>query len=331
MYIRRKDLNAILEAYGITPHSCTKTARGLVNYNWIVDAGKNKYILRGSRFKKRKELEFEIKYLNYLKTHGFEYQIPSAVRSRAGHFVKEFSGINFWVYTYIDGEFKRHPERQELRAIAVMMGKYHTILEQSQFGVSHKKDIIRMNSIITGIKRQSNRLRGNSSHIDSLYLKYSKILVPAAENLCLEGYSKLKRYPLHRDFGMRNFLWNGKQLTGIIDFENVSGPAEPLVRDISSFFQYHCRKRKYEMDLDMTRYFLAKYLKYRRITAMEIKLIPDLMISMYAEDFDFGYWRLKNDPKRASASEFELCAKSARWCAANSDRIIQNLKASLEN
>ena len=44
-------------------------------------------------------------------------------------------------------------------------------------------------------------------------------LIPLLKGLNVKEYSKLKKYPLHRDINPENTLWKNKKLVGIIDFD----------------------------------------------------------------------------------------------------------------
>jgi Ser/Thr protein kinase RdoA (MazF antagonist) len=325
MKLDKKTLDRILGAYGIIPLAYSKTTKGLVNFNWVVDAGKAKYVLRVSRFKNVKELESELDYLSYLKRHNFPYKVPVPVRKLEGGFTSKVCGLNAWVYGYIGGEVKARLGDAELNEIARMAGRYHALIEKSGFGTHSEEDLVRVKAIVRGLRKAELRaLSRKKDSIDRAFLDNVGAMISMAKSIDLRTLSGFKRYPLHRDFGARNFLWKGSRLVGVLDFENIGSVQEVLLRDVASFFEYHCRKRRYEMDLVSAKLFLEEYSRYRRLSNAEIALIPDLMVLGYTEDFEFDYWRLRND-KKAKLSDMVLTSRSAAWCYANREMIKRNL------
>ncbi|MBT7567490.1 phosphotransferase [archaeon] len=306
-----------------------KTEKGVVNLNWIVRTTKGKYILRElGKSKKLKELKFELKYLDYLKRKKFPYKIPSPIKNRKRESFIKKGGSIFWVYEFIEGRDIKRFGYPELKECAKMMAIYHQIIENS--GIDNKtsySDFAR-EEILEEIKSFQKEI-GNSpkDEKEKIFLGESNKLLPLLNNLNVVGYSKLKKYSLHRDIGPENTLWKNKKLVGVIDFENVGEIKDTLIKDLAVMLQYSCRDKtyKYKLDLKLVKFFLKEYKKHHPLSRTEISFIPEIIIAGAIEDFSYSYWMLIHDPERAKLYRLKLYSKVAQWFNQNKNEILKEI------
>jgi len=310
--------------------SYQKAKKGVCNTNWILKTTKGKYILRNlAKFKKRGELKFELNYLNYLKKNNFPYKIPSPIKTKSNKFFIKINKDYFWLYEFIEGKEIKRFSYHELKEIAKMMADYHRIIKKSKLDNKKHYSPFAKNEILKEIlsfrkKITKNKKRGQK---ESIFLNESKKLIPLLKSLDSKTYSKLAKYPIHRDINPENTLWKNGKLIGIIDFENVSEIKETFIKDISGMLQYSCRDKKsnYKTDLELARFFIKEYKKYHKLSTEEISLIPDIIIAGAIEDFSYSYWMLLNDTERAKLYRLKLYSKVAQWHNKNKEYIINNL------
>ena len=312
--------------------SCKKTKKGVVNINWIVKTTKGKYVLRKTaKFTRIKDLKFELSYLTYLKEHNFPCRIPNPIISRNKRFFLRFKGHYFWIYEYIEGRDIERFGHSELKECAKMTAIYHKIIERSN--LDNKKG----NGDVFGkiwITKELEKLRtqilkkDKQDRKDKIFLEESSKLILIIKNLDERDYSKIPRYPIHRDINPENTLWKNKKLVGLIDFENVGTMNDTLIKDISGMLQYSCRDKlqKYKLNLKLAKFFLKEYKKYHQLSNKKIEFIPDIITAGSIEDFCWTYWMLVNDPKRARLYRLKLYSQVAQWCNKNKEEIIENLK-----
>lgn len=309
--------------------SYKKAKKGVVNLNWIVKTTKGKYILRElGKNKKLKELNFELEYLGYLSNKRFPYKIPAPIKNKKGNFFIQRNNSIFWVYEFIEGRDIKRFGYPELRECARMMAIYHKLIEKSHLDnktsysdFARKEILEEVNSFLEKIGHHP------KDEKKKIFLEESNKLIPLLNRLNVKGYSKLKKYPLHRDINPENTLWKNKKLVGVIDFENVGEIKDTLMKDITGMLQYSCRdkKHKYKLDLKLVKFFLKEYKKYHPLSKTEISFLPEIIIAGAVEDFSYSYWMLLNDPERAKLYRLKLYSKVAQWHSKNREEILKEI------
>jgi len=308
-----------------------KAVKGVSNHNWILNTSEGKFVLRKvSKEKKLSELEFELKYLNYLKEKGFEYKIPYPIKTKQGKFFLKINSSHYWMYHYISGTNIKRFDKKELKEVAKMMASYHKIIEKSGLknGIK-KKEVFNRKEIIEEMEDFRKKLKNKSklNARDKIFFEESSDLISLFKNLEGKEYSKLKRYPLHRDINPENTLWKSGKLIGVIDFENVGSVNDTIMKDIAGMLQYSCRdkKDKHKIDLKLAKFFLNEYKKYHKLSKKEVSFIPDIITAGAIEDFGYAYWMLINDPERAKLYRLKLYSNVAKWFNKNRNKIIRKL------
>jgi Ser/Thr protein kinase RdoA (MazF antagonist) len=309
--------------------------RGEVNRNFILTAGEGKFVLRQvlshSHYQRPSDLEFELGYLNYLKKAGFPYHVPVAIPSRTGKLFAKVRGRYFWLYKFIEGKAIGRLNESHLTQLTKMMGTYHRLLERS--GLDNGKSSVDVYSRASTLKEMEGyrlevlRKHRMSGQEDVTFMEESARLIALLRNLDETPYSNLKRYPIHRDIIPENLIWQGTKLVGLIDFEHVSGTNEPTVKDIAVAIQFICRdnKLKHQLDLKLASRFLQSYRKWHSVSAREVRLIPNLVVSGFIEDFAWTYWMLRNDPQRARPDALKLYSRAALWSYESREEITRAL------
>jgi homoserine kinase type II len=327
----KREIKKLLENWDIGELiSCRQAQKGVVNINWIVKTTQGKYVLRKiMHFTKIEDLRFELNYLTHLKEHNFPYRIPAPIRTKNKEFFLKFRGSYFWIYEYIEGRDIKRFGYSELRECARMMAIYHKIVRSS--GLDNKKgsEVFNRNSVLKELQkfRTQTLEKGKLERKDRIFLKESSTLIPLMKSLDGREYSKLPKYPLHRDINPENILWKNKRLVGLIDFENIGTMNDTVIKDISITLQYSCRdrKHKHKLDLKLAKFFLREYKKYGQLSGKEIEFLPDIITAGSTEDFSYAYWMLVNDPKRAKLYRLKLYSKTAQWYHRNKQEIIEKL------
>jgi homoserine kinase type II len=330
--LNRTEIKTLLENWDIGELvSYRRAEKGVVNINWIVKTTQGKYVLRRVvHFTTVKDLEFELDYLTYLKEQGFPYRIPAPIRTKNEKNFLKFKNSYFWLYEYIEGRGIKRFGYSELRECARMMATYHRIIEIS--GLDNKKgngEVFNRKPVLEELEKFRAQIlaKEKQDSNDRIFLKESSILIPLLKSLDGREYSKLPRYPIHRDINPENTLWKNKKLIGLIDFENIGTMNDTMIKDISVMLQYSCRdkKQKHKLDLKLARFFLKEYKKHRQLSDREIEFLPYIITAGSIEDFSYAYWMLVNDPKRARLYRLKLYSQTAQWYQKNKQEIVKKL------
>ena len=328
----KREMKTLLENWDIGKLiSCRQAEKGVVNINWIIKTAQGKYVLRKiTHFTKAEDLKFELNYLTYLKEHNFPYGIPAPIRTKNEKNFLKFKGSYFLLYEYIAGRNIKRFGYSELKECAKMMAIYHKMIESS--GLDNRKgigEVFNRKSVLEELEKFRAQVitKDKQDRKDRIFLKESSILIPLLKSLNGREYSKLPKYPLHRDVNPENTLWKNKKLVALVDFENVGTMNDTVIKDISILLQYSCRnrKQKHRLDLRLAKFFLKEYKKYRQLSDKEIEFLPDVITAGAIEDFSYAYWMLVNDPKRAKLYRLKLYSKTAQWYNKNKQEIIKKL------
>jgi len=332
--MNRKNIEIILRNWDTGDLvSLRQATKGVVNINWVIKTAKGKYVLRRvAQLAEPDALEFEMNYLVFLKEQGFPYEIPVPMRMRNGEFVTMLEDSRFWVYKYVEGRPVKRFGYSELKECAKMMAIYHTIIESS--GLDNRKgcdEVFKEKCVPEEMERFAAKIlkkhERDRDKKERIFLKESATLIPLIRSLDTTEYSKLPRFPLHRDINPDNTLWKKGKLMGLIDFENTGTMNDTVIKDISVMLQYSCRdkKQKYKTDLRLASFFLREYRKHHKLSDEEIAFIPDIITAGAIEDFSYAYWMLINDPKRAKLYRLHLYSQVAQWHHKNKTWIIKKL------
>ena len=305
--------------------------QGEVNHNFVIGTSKGKYVLRqAAHHRTSAELEFELAYLDYLSRSNFPYKIPLAIPTTNGELFVAVQGRFYWLYEFLEGTFVERLNKSRLTQLARMMATYHLLIEKSHLnnGKPHS-DLFNRTPVLKEIgDYQAEILHRNRANRDDVtFVKESKILERILRGLDESPYSNLRWYPIHGDINPQNLIWKNGMLVGLLDFENVSTTNGPTIRDISQCYNTAFRdaKVKHRLNLNLVKQFLLYYKQYHPMSNKEVRLIPNLMIAGFIEDFVYAFWMLRNDPERARGYRLALYSRAARWSHSNRERIAQAL------
>ncbi len=332
-----REAKGAISAWNIgTPIGWSVAEQGEVNRNFIIRAKQGRYVLRQvlshSHYGSSKDLEFEFAYLNYLERVGFPYQVPSAVPTREGRLFIKVRGRYYWLYRFIEGTVVEKLNESHFEELARMMGTYHLLVERSRLSNGKPAvDLYRRDWTLKEMERYRLELlkKPRMNPRDATFIEESAKLIPVLRRLDERPYSRVKRYPIHRDIIPENLIWKKNKLVGLIDFEHVSGTNEPTVKDIAVTLQFTCRDKKlnHRLDLKLVKRFLRSYEKWHSVSDEEIDLIPKLIATGFIEDFVWAYWMIRNDPERASPYGLKLSSTAAQWSYSKRDKIAQAIES----
>jgi Ser/Thr protein kinase RdoA (MazF antagonist) len=188
-----------------------------------------------------------------------------------------------------------------LREVAKMISEYHRVLEKSGLYLGNRKsDPLLKKQLLNEIKENRRFIdsKKKKSRADKLYYAKSENLLHIVGVIDSKKCDKLKQFPIHRDIGPENILWENRRISGIIDFENVGISNDVLVKDLAMVIQSALTSDQGFIDIVRAKYFIDEYRKHRSISMKEIELIPDIVVSIFIDNFNYSYWLVNNDSNR---------------------------------
>ena len=279
-----------------SPFSCELAKEGMSNINWVINTTKGNYVLRKVTHLRDEDLNFELKYLSYLKEHGFDYEVPSPIRTNENENFLRLNGSYFWLYELIKGEHIKELNNSELGECAKMMASYHSIIESSELDNNKGNGYIFDNvEVLENLKTDISKIskKGIRDMEDKFFVIEAAVLIPILESLGRDAHSKLPTFPLHLDMNPGNLLWKNNKLVGVLDWEHVSKLNATIIEDVSGMLYYSVNGKldRYKLNIDRAKFFLREYRKYHDLSDDELCLIPNTLIAGSIEDFIYKYRR----------------------------------------
>lgn len=221
---------------------------GHTNKSFLFTSDQKKYIIRLyakdlKTPRTKPSINFEINLINLFHQKGIPTPIP--LKNIKREYATQINDQFLTVFEYIDGEKvygKLKPTH--FNQVGQIMAQVHQItLEQNL-----KTDIIWPEGSFF-------------DHVNSF-----------------SGYEQdlrsLPQYLIHGDFYFGNLLFKKDKLVGLLDFDHYR--MGHFIDDITRFFvaeMAHSEKKEYDLTKDFVDNFWQGYLKFRKLTKMELKLL----------------------------------------------------------
>jgi len=263
--IERDELEQFLSNYNVGELKDYRgISDGIENTNYFVDTIKDgaelRYVLTIFEHHDLEEMQY---YLN-LMHHLADHKVPSAnpVADNEGHYLRLFAGKPIALVERLAGGSITETTVSICQQIGVAMGKMHTA------GLSFEQ-------------HQPNP-RGPHWFVETANALQEKL---PAEDLNLlndeiafqkaNRDAELPRGTVHADLFRDNSLWEGDQLSGIIDFYYANDDA--LLYDLAVTANDWCVFDDFSLDKDKVQAFLNGYHQYRPLTDVEQQYWPVLL------------------------------------------------------
>jgi homoserine kinase type II len=262
---------------------------GLVNYNYLLNTKKGKYIVRiiGDKSPKAlKELDLQFKIFEYLKNKKFPYLIPSPLERDNSRKILNIGSKKVWVYEMISGKNFDRPSMLQIKLMAKTLATYHKYISGLK-GVKQKDESEKR--ILQNFKKMKKiTLRDEA---DKLALKY--------KDYFMEIFDKVKKIKdsskqlfVHGDFDSSNVLFKGDKLIGIIDFGDSF--YAPRIFDVSVSIRDSCYTRG-KIDMKKVKIFLREYEKVNKLSKKEKSMIIPTILKANVDFFVWAYVEMKKE------------------------------------
>lgn len=213
-------VRAALERYGVvdyramkTPQSETQEPRAHV---WEVQTGGRRFFLK--RYHAWLDTQ-AIRYEHSLLAHLAERRIPVAVplKARDGETFASADGMRWGLYPALPGRQVTYQEWMwRVPRAAEMLALVHVAAQEFQpDGAPHPE------WGPWSLARVDNMLRQWPQLPDPLSEVVASARDRLAERYFAAAYSELPRTIVHGDYGLTNLLWQGENISGVLDFERA--------------------------------------------------------------------------------------------------------------
>ncbi len=225
--------SAILQSYRLGEVKSYRLLPGWFNTSFRVETKRGTYILRFFRpgAKTAKELEFLFELLSFLRSKGCPVQ--EVFPTKKGALSLEIEILDKVMYlavlSYLEGEIKKYGAIKDchLQRVGRYLAKLHGHLRNFPLA-----QIFRMRSATEEFEQRLRKIKTQlSANLDLNYFDLSESrhrFLVEAWRIDYSGFVRLqsglmteRAQLIHADLTVSNFLFDGKDVSGILDFDDV--------------------------------------------------------------------------------------------------------------
>jgi len=291
--LQAEDIHCILGLYGLADANFIEPlSLGISNSNYKIqtERGEN-VILKVSNDKNKLELLEEQEILIQLEAYK---KSLTPFKTKNDELVYEYNGLHGVIFPLARG-VNPIGEKFEIEAIGRELAIFHNFTQTNDKTFKDTRGHSKVGFDLEGIERYL-----SFDHALSDYKEYFNKLLDS-EMLKLWRESNLTSGLIHGDLYSDNILFDGKEISKILDFEQA-GRGEYLL-DLGICISGCCIDMKgfsiKQMDL-----LLKGYTEIRKLSKNDEKLLPTAVLLGF---FDIALWRIKRffegslDPKRKNS------------------------------
>ncbi|MCF6282453.1 MAG: homoserine kinase [Candidatus Polarisedimenticolaceae bacterium] len=259
--VERDQLESFLENYSLgTLRSFQGISDGIENTNYFVTTTQGKYVLTLFEALTAEELPFFLDLMAYLAKH----EVPSAspLADRQGDFLRELNGKPAALVQRLSGRGVEKPNEAQCAALGRMLGRLHRVGQGFEPQRKNSRDVDWWPEAAT-------KVMSKLSTADQQQLQ-SEMAYQASQSR--DG---LPRGVIHADLFCDNALFDGDQLTGIIDFYYAC--SDHLLYDLAVTVNDWCKKSDGSLDEQRTQALLSNYHHSFPLTAQDQQLWPVML------------------------------------------------------
>jgi homoserine kinase type II len=259
--VEQEDLTEFLKQYSLGELVDYKgISAGIENTNYFVTTTEGEYVLTLFEQLSAEELPYFLNLMAFLAEHD----IPSAhpLPDREGHYLRNLKGKPTALVKRLHGGDVTEPNINQIEALGTALGHMHTV--GMEFGEQRKN------------RRGPHWWRETIQKVQPcLDEEENKILQQELEYQTSFRHSELPLGVTHADLFRDNALWEGNQLTGIIDFYYACH--DVLLYDVAVVVNDWCVKKDGELDKECVKTFLAAYHQQRPFNSQEQAAWPVML------------------------------------------------------
>jgi homoserine kinase type II len=258
--LSREQLDTIVQPYGLgTLLDYQPIAEGSENSNFFVSLQQGEFVLTLIERGHASELPFFIQLLQRLHQQGFA--VPYAVMTANGQALRQLAGKPALLQPRLHGRHVQQATPAHCRAVGAWLAQFH------------------LATTAQPLPRQTDR--GLAWMLEQGTLQIAQLDPPAAALLratlgeiasLQAALPDLPKANLHGDLFRDNVLFDGEQLSGVIDFYNAC--SGPMLYDLAIAVNDWCSSASGELDTGRCSALMSGYAELRPLSAIESELWP---------------------------------------------------------
>jgi homoserine kinase type II len=210
-----EELQALSDEYGLGRIASIVRApqawmrRGNHQQNFVVDAGRSKYLFRFDRGKGELEVKREVDLLLYLRKHDFP--CPQPLADRKSRHYRSIAGACLTAFKYIDGRAPHVVQlnHAQIENVGRALAELHLVGKGYKKGIDNRFSFERVAELYAGMRTQ----------LPHYFKKITRTLDEETEYLANYLETKLPKGVINGDLLEENVLVKGDKLVAMLDFD----------------------------------------------------------------------------------------------------------------
>jgi homoserine kinase type II len=258
--LAREQLEAFVQPYGLGELlDYQAIAEGSENSNFFLSLTGGEFVLTLIERGHASELPFFIELLERL--HQQDFAVPYAVPTADGQALRQLAGKPALLQPRLHGRHVQQPKPQHCRAVGAWLAHLHLTTQPQPLPRQTDRGLAWM---LAQGAQQAAQLDPDAAAL----LRASLAEIPALQ----AALPQLPSANLHGDLFRDNVLFEGEQLSGVIDFYNAC--SGPMLYDLAIAVNDWCSTDAGELDPERCAALLAGYAQLRPFSAVEAELWP---------------------------------------------------------
>lgn len=232
-------------------------ADGITNTNYFVTTSEGDYVLTLFEHTPAEEIGFYLHLMNHLAEAGIP--TPPPIANKQGAFLMTLSGKPAALVAKFNGRTLQHANLEQCKVMGAVLAKTHLAAQSYQGKRHNDRDLDWMHKTLQQVYSQ-------------LSTEDQWLLTQALAEQSTMNFDHLPGGVIHADLFCDNTLFDGDQITGIIDwYYAINGS---WLYDLAVTINDWAREENGDYNLDKFHCFLEEYQKVRPLTAAEKSAWP---------------------------------------------------------
>ena len=253
-FLQRFDLGRLTRMEGIS--------EGIENTNYFVDTEHGQFVLTLFEWLDESELPYFLKLMSHVASAGLP--CPRPIADHQGKFLHQLLAKPAALITRLKGHTIQEPSVEQCRQVGDLLAQMHLVMRDFHYPRENNRDT-------DWFRAQGARLQPKLSATDQALL-YSEISYQEQRKQMLES---LPGGTIHADLFKDNVLFDGNQLSGVIDFYYAC--RECWLYDVAVTINDWCRLNDQTICLQRYRALLSAYHARRPYQANEHDAWQDVL------------------------------------------------------
>jgi len=277
----------IADNYGLPVKRMKRLPAGLMNLNYLIESGKNKYVFRINYLRSMEETAFTAEILEALAARKFPS--PRIVEAKNRKQILLIRNKPCLLYKYIKGNNQAEINKEILKEMGFLLGKMHKSLRNFKPTIKKRTwDPEELKKIVKQSRRKmiKSKFKNAETLMDFMEAELEKFSFPAS----------LPKGITHQDVKPENIVVKDYKIQGILDFDNAYRGV--LLHDLTTPIIWTCFK-DYKLDYRLLNSYLKGYEKSRKLSVLEKKYLLEGIKFRLAREAFIGPFAIYPYPEKS--------------------------------